>query len=129
MNPLHGYLESEGVSYDNLKEFVENLANSTSKLFNEKLVSLSSKIFDRNPEYYDDFYYFRNRSYSDMDSSFLKIEPLGEVKKVLASMEFDLSRVHFDTEDRKDNYPSPICFFVKIPEDMSAIPICISSLN
>ena len=33
MNPLLGSLESEGVSYDKLKEFVENLANSTSKLF------------------------------------------------------------------------------------------------
>ena len=33
-------------------------------------------------------------------------------------MEFDLSRIHFDTKDRKDKYPSPICFFVKIPDDI-----------
>ena len=48
MNPLNGYLESEGISYNKLKEFVENLANSTSKLFRERLVILSNKIFDRN---------------------------------------------------------------------------------
>jgi hypothetical protein len=51
MNPLYGYLESKGVSYDKLKEFVQGLANSTSKLFNERLVTLSNKICDRNPEY------------------------------------------------------------------------------
>jgi oligoendopeptidase F len=33
-------------------------------------------------------------------------------------MEFDLSRIHFDTEDRRDKYPSPICFFVRIPDDI-----------
>jgi oligoendopeptidase F len=33
-------------------------------------------------------------------------------------MEFDLSNIHFDTEDRKNKYPSPICFFVKIPNDI-----------
>ena len=33
MNPLYGYLESGGVSYDKLKEFVQGLANATSKLF------------------------------------------------------------------------------------------------
>ena len=33
-------------------------------------------------------------------------------------MEFDLSSIHFDSEDRKNKYPSPICFFVKIPYDL-----------
>jgi oligoendopeptidase F len=33
-------------------------------------------------------------------------------------MEFDLSSIHFDSEDRKNKYPSPICFFVKIPYDV-----------
>ena len=81
MNPLHGYLESEGVSYNKLKEFVENLANLTSKLFNERLVALSNKIFDRNPKYYDDFYYFRNRVFKEISDEFAKVNPISTVIK------------------------------------------------
>lgn len=36
-------------------------------------------------------------------------------------MEFDLSSVHFDIEDRKNKYPSPICFFVQIPHDIRVL--------
>ena len=76
------------------------------------------QFFGKEPEYYDDFYFFRNKVYSDIDSNFLSIDPLSEVKKILANMEFDLSRIDFDTEDRKNKYPSPICFFVQIPNDI-----------
>jgi oligoendopeptidase F len=36
----------------------------------------------------------------------------------LRLIEFNLSKIHFDIEDRKNKYPSPICFFVKIPNDI-----------
>jgi oligoendopeptidase F len=36
-------------------------------------------------------------------------------------MEFDLSKIHFDIKDRKNKYPSPICFFVQIPNDIRII--------
>ncbi len=98
-----------------MAEFVKSMAQRAKKPFKDAIDDVGKEILGKEPEYYDDFYYFRNRSYSDMDSNFLKIEPLGEVKKILTSMEFDLSRVYFDTEDRKSKCPSPICFFVKIP--------------
>src|SRR6266480_7037538 len=55
---------------------------------------------------------------SDIDGNFLSIDPIIEVQKTLTAMEFDLSKIHFDIEDRKNKYPSPICFFVQIPNDI-----------
>jgi oligoendopeptidase F len=40
------------------------------------------------------------------------------VRKILAFMQFDLTKIVFDTESRKNKYPSPICFFVQIPNDI-----------
>lgn len=92
MNPLHGYLESEGISYNMLKEFVEGLANATSKLFNERLVTLSNKIFDRNPEYYDDFYYFRNRVFKDISDEFANVNPISTVIKTLRDLRMNVKK-------------------------------------
>jgi hypothetical protein len=118
LDPLSAYLEHENISYEKLVEFIKSIGQKAKKPFKDALTDIGKTILGKEPEYYDDFYYFRNKVYSDIDSNFLAIEPLGEVKNVLTSMEFDLSRIHFDTEDRKDKYPSPICFFVKIPNDI-----------
>lgn len=118
LDPVSAYLENENISYEQLAEFVKSLGQRAKRPFKDALADVGKEILGREPEYYDDFYYFRNKSYSGMDSNFLKTEPLGEVKKILANLEFDLSRVHFDTEDREGKYPSPICFFVKIPGDI-----------
>ena len=118
LDPVSAYLENENMSYEKLAEFVKSIGQRAKKPFKDALADIGKEILGKEPEYYDDFYYFRNRAFSDIDSNFLKTEPLGEVKKILTNMEFDLSRVHFDTEDRKDKYPSPICFFVKIPGDI-----------
>jgi oligoendopeptidase F len=36
-------------------------------------------------------------------------------------MRFDVSKIRFDTENRKNKYPSPICFFVHIPNDIRVL--------
>lgn len=36
-------------------------------------------------------------------------------------MQFDFSPIQFDTVDRKNKYPSPICFFVQVPEDIRVL--------
>lgn len=36
-------------------------------------------------------------------------------------MHFDLSNIRFDTGNRKDKYPSPICFFAKVPTDVRVL--------
>ncbi len=63
-------------------------------------------------------YFFRNKVYSNLDINFSSIDPLIEVRKILAFMQFDLTKIIFDTESRKNKYPSPICFFVQIPHDI-----------
>ena len=119
LDPVSAYLEHENISYEKLVEFIKSMGHRAKKPFKDALTDIGKTILGgKEPEYYDDFYYFRNKAYFDIESNFLTIDPLGEVKKILTNMEFDLSRIHFDTQDRKDKYPSPICFFVKIPDDI-----------
>lgn len=118
LDPLSAYLEHENISYDKLIEFIKSMGERAKKPFEESSMDIGRTILGKEPEYYDDFYFFRNKIYSDIDSNFLAVDPLISVKKTLRAMEFDLSRIHFDTENRRNKYPSPICFFVRIPRDI-----------
>ena len=53
-----------------------------------------------------------------MEKNFSGIDPLLEVKKTLELMQFDLSKINFDVDNRKNKYPSPICFFIQVPNDI-----------
>lgn len=121
LSPLAGYLENEKMSYSQLTGFVKSMGRRAKKPFRETLTSASKKVLGREAEYYDDFYFFRNRVYSDLEKEFASIDPPSQVKKTLASLDFDLSSIHFDTEDRKNKYPSPICFFVQVPTDIRVL--------
>ena len=67
LNPISGYLENENISYDQFIEFVRSLGERFKKPFREALIDISKKILNREPEYYDDFYFFRNKVYSDIE--------------------------------------------------------------
>lgn len=121
LGPLDGYLENEGLSYSQLMDFVKGMGGQAKKPFQRALAEMSGKVLGRPAEYYDDFYFFRNRVYSDLEKHFAHIDPPAQVKRTLAAMGFDLSRIHFDTKDRKDKYPSPICFFVHVPNDVRVL--------
>jgi Peptidase family M3 len=121
LDPVTSYLEQEKISYGELVEFIKSMGQRANRPFQEALSEISRSILGRQPEYYDDFYFFRNKVYSDIDKNFTRINPVNEVKKILSDMEFDLSKIHFDTEDRKNKYPSPICFFVRIPTDIRVL--------
>jgi hypothetical protein len=121
ISPLSGYLENERISNNQLIEFIKFMGDRAKKPFRDELNDISKKILGREPEYYDDFYFFRNKAFSDFDSNFLTIEPLLEVKRILEFMEFDINKIHFDAEDRKNKYPSPICFFIHIPNDVRVL--------
>ena len=118
MSPLDGYLENEKLSYSQLIQFVKSMGQQAKKPFREALTNVSEKILGREAEYYDDFYFFRNRVYSDMEKHFSGIDPLLEVKKTLELIQFDLSKISFDVDNRKNKYPSPICFFIQVPNDI-----------
>lgn len=120
-DPVSAYLEDENITYDELIEFIKSIGQRAKEPFRDALTDVSKIILGREADYYDDFYFFRNKVYSDIDSNFSPIDPLVEVKEIITNMEFDLSKIHFDIEDRKNKYPSPICFFVRIPDDIRVL--------
>jgi oligoendopeptidase F len=121
LDPVSSYLEQENISYDQLIEFIKSMGKKAKKPFREALTEVSKDVLNTQPEYYDDFYFFRNKIYSDIERNFSSIDPVNEAKKTLTNMDFDLSKIHFDTQDRKNKYPSPICFFVRIPDDIRVL--------
>ena len=118
MNPLDGYLESEKINHKCLVEFIEDLANHTKKTFNERFIAISKTMLGRNPEYFDDYYYFRNQIYKEISYEFAQVDPISTVIKTLKDLGIDINKISFDTNDRKNKYPSPICFFISIPSDI-----------
>ena len=120
-NPLDGYLEAEKISYIQLINFVKSLGSIAKRPFRNFLEDISIKVLKRNAEYYDDFYYFRNKVYSDFEKNFSRIDPLKQVSRTLDKMRFDRSKIFFDVEDRINKYPSPICFFIQIPNDIRVL--------
>ncbi|MEO9295668.1 MAG: hypothetical protein ABI347_08725 [Nitrososphaera sp.] len=121
LDPLDGYLENEKLSYSQLVDFVKSMGRQAKKPFQEALADISKKVLGREADYYDDFYFFRNRVYADVEQHFAKVSPPDQVRRTLEAMRFDLSHIHFDTEDRKNKYPSPICFFVQVPGDIRVL--------
>jgi hypothetical protein len=121
LDPLGGYLENEKFTYSQLMGLVRSMGRQAKKPLQEALAEMSKKVLGRPAEYYDDFYFFRNRVYSDVERHFAGVDPPSQVRRVLHEMQFDLSRIQFDTEDRKDKYPSPICFFVQVPTDVRVL--------
>lgn len=117
LDPLSCYLENENISFEQLVNFIKKLAGKALKPFQQSL-DIGRELLKREPDYYDDFYFFRNKVFSDFDYKFNSVNPIYEVSKVLKGLGFDLSAIHFDTEERNNKYPSPICFFVQIPVDI-----------
>jgi hypothetical protein len=76
LDPLSGYLENENISYSQLIKFVKSLGQQAKKPFREALRDSSKKILGREPDYYDDFYFFRNRVYADFEKYFSGIHPI-----------------------------------------------------
>lgn len=121
LSPLDGYLENEKISHSRLIDFVKSMGRQARKPFQEALATISKKVLGREAEYYDDFYFFRNRVYADLEDEFAGVNPPEQVRRTLAAMQFNLSPIHFDTENRKNKYPSPICFFVQVPKDIRVL--------
>lgn len=121
LDPLDAYLENEGFAEGQLVEFVTRLGRSVRKQFSEMLHEFAREILGREAEYFDDFYFFRNKVYEPLNKVFKGFNPLQEVKKTLRELGFDESKIHFDAEDRENKYPSPVCFFVQIPRDVRVL--------
>jgi Peptidase family M3 len=121
LTPLGGYLENEKISYSHFRDLVKSMGRQARRPFQEALQTISKKVLWRKAEYYDDFYFFRNRVYADLEKEFVSVNPTEQVRRTLATMQFDLSSIHIDTEQRNNKYPSPICFFVQVPNDIRVL--------
>ena len=121
LTPLGGYLENEKISYSRLGNFVKSMGRQAKRPFQEALDSISKRVLGRKAEYYDDFYFFRNRVYADLEKELVGVSPTAQVIHTLATMQFNLSSIHIDMEQRKNKYPSPICFFVQVPNDIRVL--------
>lgn len=116
-SPLRVYLESERIRLDELKGLVRRLGSAVRKPFQEALRKYSREIKKDPAEYYDDFYYFRGKVYQPLNKVFARFDPAVMPVRQLRRLGFDTKRISLDTEDRPGKTPSPIAFFVQIPND------------
>ncbi len=116
-SPLRIYLENERISKDQLKELVQKLGAAVRKPFREALAKYAQDVKKAPAEYYDDFYYFRGKIYRSLDRIFSKFDPVQLPLRQLRRWGFDTRKIHVDAQDRSGKTPSPVAFFVQIPND------------
>ena len=69
LNPLDGYLLSEKTGLTDLKKLVTDLGQRAETPFKNEL-RYASELIGKDAEYYDDFYFFRNRIFLDIEKYF-----------------------------------------------------------
>jgi len=118
-DPLSAYLEHEGISYDRLTSMVQRLGELARAPFRESLSRYSSEIMGRPAEYYDDYYFFRNRVFRKYAARLpTKEKPIGKIAKTMKGMGLDASKIVVDDADRKGKNASAFCAGIKIPADV-----------
>lgn len=119
MTALEKYLEWEDVRYGDLHRLLEMLGDRARSPFMKGAERYSEELFGKPFDYYDDMYVFRSRVYQPLRRHFAKLKnPIGIVKDVFDGMDLDLSRVNVDDGDRPGKTPSPVTFYVQIPDDV-----------
>lgn len=117
-DPLQTYLEHHKLKIGQLRAIIEQLRDTAKPGFRKGLSDWTQKISGREPEYYDDFYYMRNKIYEDIVPAFEKVDALGHCLKTMNEIGLDPSNIKLDDTDRPGKYPSPFCFFIRVPTDI-----------
>jgi hypothetical protein len=118
-DPLSLYLEHEGISYGRLTGVVQRLGELAKPPFRESLSRYSSEIIQRPAEYYDDFYFFRNRVFRRYAKELpTREEPIARITKTMRQMGLDASKIKVDDANRKGKNASAFCSGIKIPTDV-----------
>jgi hypothetical protein len=118
LDPLKVYLEYEGLSLEKLKGLVRKLGLAARKPFQEALEEFSMEILGKPAEYYDNLYHFRGKVFEKVDPAFKKFDPAKEPLRILGKLSFEIDKLDVDAEERPGKYTSPICFGIKIPDDV-----------
>jgi hypothetical protein len=119
-DPLSAYLEHERISYDRLASMVERLGELARAPFRDSLAGYSSEIIGRPAEYYDDYYFFKNRVFKGYAEKLPTKEkkPISTAVKTMKQMGLDASNIVVDDADRKGKNASAFCSGIKIPTDV-----------
>jgi hypothetical protein len=118
-DPLSAYLEHEGIAYERLISMVQRLGELARSPFRESLARYSSEIIGRPAEYYDDYYFFRNRVFKRYAKDLPTRErPIPMVVRTMKGIGLDASKVRVDDSDRKGKNASAFCSGIRIPSDV-----------
>lgn len=116
VNPLHAYLYEHRTTLSALKNTIEEMNSFAKKPFLKQFRAFALKLFDREPRYYDDFYYMRNIVFNDLPHP--KLDPIALVLRTLHKLGISTKHIKLDAVDRPKKYASPFCSFIKIPTDV-----------
>ncbi len=118
-NPLSLYLEQERTTYDRLIALCQNLGEASRGPFRESLDRYSKEILDRPAEYYDDYYFFRNRVFRRYAEKLpTNDKPIEKIVATMRKMGLDASKILVDDVDRKGKNASAFCSAIKVPTDV-----------
>jgi hypothetical protein len=118
-DPLSAYLEHERIGYDRLISMVKSLGEGVREAFREALAGYSEEILGRPAEYFDDYYFFRNRifrKYAERPPT--AASPVPKVLGTLKRMGLDATKVKVDQKDRPGKSASAFCAPIRVPTDV-----------
>ncbi|MBI3975082.1 MAG: hypothetical protein HY334_01700 [Armatimonadetes bacterium] len=118
MTPLDAYLEEEEVDFSSLWQLVDSTARAARPAFREALAGFSAELLGQPPDYYDDYYVFGNVIYEPVDRHFAGVDFAALVGPIYEGLGFDLSQIAVDGEPRERKHASPICFAVRVPDEV-----------
>lgn len=118
MNPLDAFLEHHHLSVGQLRAIIEQLRDATKTPFMKAFSRWTHQLFSREPAYYDDYYFMRNKIYEDLAPAFSHVDSLTSCIKTLRAIGLDPTSIKVDDSDRPGKYPSPFCQFLRIPTDI-----------
>jgi len=118
MTPLDAYLEEEGVTFTGLAGLIDSTARAAGPSFGEALAAYAAELLGHVPAYYDDFYVFANVIYEPVDRAFAKVDFARLLTPIYEGLGFTLARIGVDGEPRAGKHASPVCFAVRVPEEV-----------
>lgn len=119
LTPLDGYLEFEGIGFDEIRSFLMKLGDGAREAFLTAADHYAPEVLGKKKtEYYDDYYTWRGRIFRPLNKYFEGKDALHEVQRFLGSFGFETTKIKVDAEDREKKSPSAFCFGIQIPNDV-----------
>lgn len=118
MTPLDAYLEEEGVDFSSLSRLVDSTARAAGPAFRDGLKAFSTELLHHPAAYFDDYYVFGNVIYEPVDGYLAEVDFTRLLGPIYEGLGFSLSRIGIDGEPRPGKHASPVCFAVRVPDEV-----------